>query len=88
MPDAARAGLWMTASAFCYAASAAIVHHLSDRVPTFEIVFLRNLFSLALMIPWVMRVGRGAFRTGRLGMHVLRGFGSAVNISCMLAQLP
>ncbi len=77
----------MTASAFCYAASAAIVHHLSDRVPTFEIVFLRNLFSLALMIPWVMRVGRGAFRTGRLGMHVLRGFGSAVNISCMFGAV-
>ena len=87
LPGATRAGLWMTASAFCYAASAAIVRHMSADMPIFEMVFLRNLFALAFMMPWVASVGRAAFRTDRLGMHTLRGLGSAVNISCQFGAL-
>ncbi len=87
LPGNARAGLWMTASAFCYAASAAIVHHLSAQMATFEMVFLRNLFGLMFMMPWAIGVGRAAFRTQRLGMHTLRGLASAVNISCQFGAL-
>ncbi len=87
LSGSARAGLWMTASAFCYAASAAIVHHLSAHMATFEIVFLRNLFCLVFMMPWVIGVGWAAFRTQRFAMHVLRGFSSAINISCMFGAL-
>ena len=87
LPGSARAGLWMTASAFCYAGSAAIVHHLSASMATFETVFLRNLFCLVFMSPWVIRVGWSAFRTQRIAMHVFRGFSSAVNISCMFGAL-
>ena len=87
LPGGTQAGFWMTASAFCYAASAAIVHHLSRHLPTFEIVFLRTLFGLVLMTPWILGVGRAAFRTRRLGMHALRGFGSAVNISCIFGAV-
>jgi drug/metabolite transporter (DMT)-like permease len=87
LPGATRAGIWMTASAFCYAASAAIVRHMSADMPIFEMVFLRNLFALAFMMPWVASVGRAALRTDRLGMHTLRGLGSAVNISCQFGAL-
>ncbi len=83
----ARAGVWMTISAFCYAASAAIVRHLAAELPTFEIVFLRNLFGLACMLPWLVRLGPGALRTGRIGMHALRGMSSSVNISCQVGAL-
>ena len=83
----ARAGLWMTISAFCYAASAAIVRHLAADMPTFEIVFLRNLFGLACMLPWLIRLGPDALRTGRIGMHTLRGLSSSVNISCQVGAL-
>ena len=44
----ARSALWMTLSAFGYAASAAVVHHLSKRIPVFEIAFARNLFGLLI----------------------------------------
>ncbi len=87
LSGSARSGLWMTASALCYAASAAIVRHLSADMPTFEIVFLRNLFGLVFMLPWVMGVGSAAFRTRRFGRHALRGFGSAINISCQFGAL-
>ena len=83
----ARAGLWMTASAFCYAASATIARHLSDDLPTFQIVLLRNLFGLVFMAPWLMRVGVGALRTQRLGTHVVRGMFSAINLWCLFGAL-
>ncbi len=87
LPGNVRAGLWMSASAFLYDDSAAIVHHLAADMPTFDIVFVRNLFVLMFMLPWVMSVGRAAFRTRRLGRHALRGFGSAINISCQFGAL-
>lgn len=82
-----RAGLWMTISALCYAVSGTIVRHLAGDVPTFEIVFVRNFFALAVMLPWLARMGVGALRTHRIGMHTLRGFSSAVNVSCQVAAL-
>ena len=83
LPGAARAGLWMTLSAFGYAASAAVVKHLSDTLPTFEIAFFRNFFGLMFMLPWLARSGVAALRTSRFGMHALRGALSAINVWCM-----
>ena len=87
LPAPARAGLWMTISAFCYAVSGTIVRHLAGEVPTFEIVFVRNFFAMAIMFPWLVRAGAGALRTSRIGMHTLRGFASSVNVSCQVAAL-
>jgi drug/metabolite transporter (DMT)-like permease len=87
LPGPARAGLWMTISAMCYAVSGTIIRHLAGDLPTFEIVFVRNLFGLVFMMPWLARVGAGALRTHRIGMHTLRGFSSAVNVSFQVAAL-
>lgn len=87
MPPVMRAAWWMTLSAFGYAASAAIVHHLTQRLPVFEVAFARNLFGLAFMMPWLMRVGLGALRTRHPGMHVVRGLMSAVNMWCLFGAL-
>lgn len=83
LPGAARAGLWMTVSAFGYAASAVVVKHLSDHLHTFEIAFFRNFFGLAFMLPWLIRSGMAALHSTRIGMHALRGAFSAINIWCM-----
>jgi drug/metabolite transporter (DMT)-like permease len=82
LPGPARAAFWMSASALLYAVSQTIVRDISDAVPTFQIVFLRNLFGLAFMIPWLLHVGIGVLRTRQLGMHVVRGFASAMNLWC------
>jgi drug/metabolite transporter (DMT)-like permease len=87
LPAPVRAGLWMTISALCYAVSGTIIRHLAGEVPTFEIVFVRNFFALAIMFPWLVRAGAGALRTNRMGMHALRGFMSSVNVSCQVAAL-
>ncbi len=87
LPGPARSGVYMTLSAFCYAASAAVVHHLAAELPTFEIVFMRNIFGLAFMLPWLIRLGPRGLRTGRVRMHLLRGGASAINVSCQVGAL-
>ena len=87
LPGPARAGWWMTASAFCYAASATIARDLSQDLPTFQIVLIRNLFGLAFMAPWLMSVGLSALRTQRLGTHMVRGLFSAINLWCLFGAL-
>ena len=47
---------------------------LSRDLPIVEILFLRYLFTLVAIMPWVLRAGVGTtFRTKRLGFHGLRG---------------
>lgn len=87
LPPAVRAGYWMSVSAFAYAASAAIVHHVTQRLPVFEVALGRNLFGLVFMLPWLMRVGLGAMRTSHLAMHAGRGLMSALNMWCLFGAL-
>lgn len=87
LPGPWRAAVWMSLSALCYAVSGAIVRHVSRDLPTFEIVFLRDAFALAFMMPWLMRNGMGALRTRRRWLHGLRGLASMANVSCQFGAL-
>lgn len=87
LPPALQTAFWMTVSAACYAGGATIVRHLSGDLPATEVVLVRNLVGLAMLLPWFMDVGFGALRTGRLGMHVTRGFLSMTNVVCQYGAL-
>ena len=82
-----RGACWMTVSAFGYAASIAIVHHVVQELHFMQVVFLRNVFGLAFMAPWLFRVGLSALKTSRLKMHVVRGATSAMNVWFLFAAL-
>lgn len=87
LPATVQAAYWMLISAFGYSASIAIVHHLVDRVPIFEIALARNVFGLIFMLPWLMNVGLGAMRTSHIGKHAIRGLLSASNVWFLFAAL-
>ena len=87
LPIAIRAAWWMCLSAFAYAASIAIVHHLTHRLPVFEIALGRNVFALVFMLPWLYSVGLRAMRTSHLGMHAIRGLFSAANVWFLFGSL-
>ncbi len=87
LPPVAQSGLWMTLSAFGYAASGAVVHHLAQRLPVFEMAFFRNFFGLIFMLPWLWKSGLAALHTAQPGRHVVRGFLSSVNMWCLFAAL-
>jgi drug/metabolite transporter (DMT)-like permease len=54
---------------------------LSAEVHPFEIAFFRNLVVFAVTLPLVWRLGPGAFRTTRPGLHLIRG---GLGIAAML----
>jgi drug/metabolite transporter (DMT)-like permease len=87
LPVTVRAAWWMLISAFGYSASIAVVHHLVDRLPIFEIALARNVFGLMFMLPWLMKVGLGAMHTSHIGMHAVRGLLSASNIWFLFAAV-
>ena len=82
-----QAAYWMLISAFGYSASIALVHHLADRLPIFEIALARNVFGLMFMLPWLMKVGLSAMHTSHLGKHAMRGLLSAANIWFLFAAV-
>ena len=87
LPTTFQAAYWMLISAFGYSASIAIVHHLTARLPIFEIALARNVFGLMFMLPWLMKVGLGAMRTSHIGKHAVRGLLSAANVWFLFAAL-
>src|SRR3546814_3913249 len=67
--------LYMTVAAFLFALMNGAIRLLGDGwgadggegMHPFQIAFLRNLFALAFMLPWLLRHRRGGLATGRLG---------------------
>ncbi|MCB9930843.1 MAG: DMT family transporter [Alphaproteobacteria bacterium] len=64
---------WMLGAAVAFSGLFVAVRELGAMLPTFEILFLRSVFTIALMAPWLWREKRDAFRSRRPAMHLLRG---------------
>ena len=87
LPAPVRCALWMSMSAFGYSSSIVLVRYLASEQHIFVLAFLRNLFGLMFMVPFLMRVGVGALKTRCLGRHMLRGVFSVVNMWCLFGAL-
>ena len=70
--DVARGASFMLVSTVCLALDAALIRLTSEALHPFEIAFFRNVFSLLLVLPWILRAGSEAWRTQVLGLHLLR----------------
>ncbi|MGH6954269.1 MAG: DMT family transporter, partial [Alphaproteobacteria bacterium] len=78
----ARGALWTLANCATSTVLVVLVKLVGETIPSFEIVFFRNLFGLALILPVALRMGRRATATARLPLHLARGALSFVNMSC------
>jgi drug/metabolite transporter (DMT)-like permease len=65
------AALLMVLGAACVALQNGMIRVVSAEIHTFEIVFFRNLFGLAAMLPFLGNVGLGMFRTHHPGQLLL-----------------
>lgn len=65
--------LYMLLYTFASTGMHGLVRYLSVDVPTFELVFFRNLFGFLCLLPWLIRSGFVGFRSARLWVHGLRG---------------
>jgi len=79
----------MTVASFLFALMNGAIRLLGDGwgsadgtgMHPFQIAFLRNVFALTFMLPWLLRHGRVGLRTQRLNMHLWR---AAVGLVAML----
>lgn len=70
--DVARGIVLMLAAALCTAVDTGLIRIIGETLHAFEIAFFRNLFSLLLIMPWLLRAGLGSLRSDRMPLHALR----------------
>jgi drug/metabolite transporter (DMT)-like permease len=76
-------GGWMLLACALFAAMTGLVRHVADSgVHPWEIAFFRNLFSLVVMGPWMLRAGLAGLKTARLKLYTLR---AGIGVLSMLA---
>ncbi len=63
----------MIISMACFSLMNVFIRYVSHDMHTTQMVFLRNLFSVCLLLPWVLREGSQVLRTERMPSHFWRG---------------
>jgi drug/metabolite transporter (DMT)-like permease len=83
--------LWMVASGAAGGLMNVIIRSAAASIDPLEIVFFRNLFALAFMLPFVARVGLRGITTAKLGFYLLSAgitFVSMVTWFAGIAMVP
>jgi drug/metabolite transporter (DMT)-like permease len=81
LSPATQGGLLMLVVAGCNALDTALTRIVTAELHPFEVAFFRNLFSLVVVLPWLVRAGAGVLRSDRLGHHVVR---AALKLAAMV----
>lgn len=82
---------WMCMATLISSISGAMVRELAGEIPTFELVFFRNLIAMVVLIPIVLRQGVGLPDRSQLpyyGMRILFAFSAMVFLFYALARMP
>src|SRR4029079_2300176 len=87
LPPPVFAAVAMIIASLFFAGLSAIVRVLGDALHPFEVAFFRNLAGLAFMMPWLVRHGVGAMRTGRLWLYGSRSALGLVSMLCSFTSL-
>jgi len=82
LPANLRGAVWTTLAALSFTVMAAVIKTLGSRLDSFEIVFFRCVFALAVTFPFLLREGGAAFRTRRLGLHLSRAATGMLAMFC------
>ncbi|GAB4176818.1 MAG: DMT family transporter [Thalassobaculales bacterium] len=82
-----RGVLWMIAAAALFSVMAAIIRVMVTELHSFQVVFLRNLFGVVAMLPWLLRHGSAAIRTARLGAYSARAAIGIANMLCWFSAI-
>lgn len=76
-----RGALWVLLAMALLSVMSALVKTVGQRLDVFQIAFFRALFGLAVILPFMLRVGRAGFATRRPLTHVARGI---LGVSAMM----
>jgi drug/metabolite transporter (DMT)-like permease len=64
--------LWMVLACVGMACISGMIKHISETLPSLEIVFFRNFFGLIALAPWFWRNGIEGLRTKRIALLAVR----------------
>jgi len=67
-----RVAVWMALAGFAFAAMGGLIKFAARDLHPFEVAFFRCFFGLLWMVPWLLRRGPGALRTGRMTLYWAR----------------
>jgi drug/metabolite transporter (DMT)-like permease len=73
---------FILASEFLLVSMGAVIKTLSQDLPNETIVFFRNLFGLAALVPFLVHAGPGRLVTGVLHLHALRATAGLAAMYC------
>lgn len=59
------------------------IKNISQELPVAEIVFIRNLFGIALLLPWLLKNGTAALRTELIRFHLVRAIVGVTAMTCL-----
>jgi drug/metabolite transporter (DMT)-like permease len=82
-----RGALLVLLSAACIAIDTILARIVTQEVSSFVLVFFRNLFGLLFILPWLIRTGRVAFATQRMGLHITRAAVKILGLVCFFFGL-
>ena len=73
-----RGSIWVLLASFLAAVMGALIKFVGQRIPVFEILFIRQLCVVAILLPVIARNHSTVFRTNQMKLHVMRGTFAAV----------
>ena len=72
---------------FCFASMDGMLRHITTELHPFQTVFLRSIFGLFFLSPWLLRTGLEGLKTQRPLLHVARGFSSVFGFTLWVVAL-
>ena len=78
LPGNARGAIWVLLAAFIGASMSALIKFVGQRIPVFEILFIRQLIVVAIIAPIVFHKRRVVLKTTMMRYHIMRGGFAAV----------
>ena len=82
-----RGACFVVVGAFLLIVMAALVKHLGQALPPFEVLFVRFLAGLVVILPLVWRMGARIVHTRRIHLHAARGFVGFMGNLCFFFAL-
>jgi drug/metabolite transporter (DMT)-like permease len=87
IPAPVQGALYMTFASAGFAVMNALIRLATAELEPLQVAFLRNIFALGFMMPWLMRAGIGALRTEHLKLHIMRGVTGIIAMVCWFTSI-
>ena len=85
--DVTKGAVYMTLAAFLFALMNSLVRVASQELPPLEVVFFRNLFAVASMLPWMLSRGFPGFPGRHIRLHLARALAGVVSMGLWFTSL-